>query len=69
MMILSGQIVDTNMNYGYMCRTQVEIKLNGSVANFLDESLGNHVAMVSGDVVERLVDVCNLLQIRPVTIH
>ncbi len=69
MMILSGQIVDTDMNYGYMCRTQVEIKLNGSVANFLDESLGNHLAMVPGDVVERLVEMCDLLQIRPVMIN
>jgi L-fucose isomerase-like protein len=57
------------MNYGYMCRTQVEVKLNGSVVNFLDESLGNHLAMVPGDVVERLVEVCALLQIRPVMIN
>lgn len=69
MMILSGQIVDTDMNYGYMCRTQVEVKLDGSVVNFLDESIGNHLAMVSGDVVERLVEVCALLQIRPVMIR
>ena len=69
MMILSGEIVDTDMNYGYMCRTQVEVKLNGSVVNFLDESLGNHLAMVPGDVVERLVEVCDLLQIRPVMIY
>jgi len=68
MMILSGQIVDTDMNYGYMCRTQVEVKLNGSVVNFLDEPLGNHLVMVPGDVVERLVEVCDLLQIRPVMI-
>jgi len=69
MIILSGEIVDTDMNYGYMCRTQVEVKLNGSVVNFLDESLGNHLAMVPGDVVERLVEVCDLLQIRPVMIN
>ena len=69
MMILSGQIVDTDMNYGYMCRTQVEVKLNGPVANFLDKSLGNHVAMVPGDIVESLVEVCNLFQIEPVTIY
>ncbi len=69
MMILSGQIVDADMNYGYMCRTQVKVKLNGSVVNFLDDSLGNHLAMVPGDVVERLVDVCALLQIRPVMIR
>ncbi|UCD26398.1 MAG: hypothetical protein JSV75_05755, partial [Candidatus Bathyarchaeota archaeon] len=69
MMILSGQIVDTNMNYDYMCRTQVEVKLNGPVVNFLNESLGNHVAMVSGDVVESLVEVCNLFQIEPVMIN
>ncbi|MDH5419347.1 MAG: hypothetical protein OEY47_02750 [Candidatus Bathyarchaeota archaeon] len=68
MMILSGQIVDTDMNYGYMCRTQVEVELNGSVVNFLDESLGNHLAMVPGDVVDRLVEVCDLLQIKPVMI-
>jgi len=68
MMILSGEVVDTDMNYGYMCRTQVEVKLNGSVVNFLDESLGNHLAMAPGDVVERLVEVCDLLQIRPVMI-
>jgi len=69
MMILSGEIVDTDMNYGYMCRTQVEVKLNGSAVNFLDESLGNHLAMVPGDVVQRLVEVCDLLQIRPVMIY
>jgi len=69
MMILSGQIVDTDMNYDYMCRTQVEVKLNGSVVNFLDESLGNHLAMVPGDVVERLVEVCDVLQIKPVMIY
>jgi L-fucose isomerase-like protein len=69
MMILSGQIVDTDMNYGYMCRTQVEIELNGSVANFLDESLGNHLAMVPGDVTDRLIEVCDLLQIKPVMIY
>jgi L-fucose isomerase-like protein len=68
MMILSGQIVDTDMNYGYMCRTQVEVELNGSVVNFLDESLGNHLAMVPGDVVDRLVEVCDLLQIKLVMI-
>lgn len=66
MMLLSGQIVDTDMNYGYMCRTRVEVKLNGSVVNFLDESLGNHLAMVLGDVVERLVEVCDLLACMPV---
>jgi L-fucose isomerase-like protein len=69
MMILSGQIVDTDMNYGYMCRTQVEIELNGSVVTFLDESLGNHLAMVRGEVIDRLIEVCDLLQIKPVMIY
>ncbi len=68
MIILSGQIVATDMNYGYMCRTQVDVKLKGSMVNFLDESLGNHLAMVPDDVFDRLVEVCDLLQIKPVMI-
>ncbi len=68
MMILSGQIVDTDMNYNYMCRTQVEVKLDGSVIKFLDVSLGNHLAIVPGDVVDKLVEVCDLLQIKSVMI-
>jgi L-fucose isomerase-like protein len=68
MLILSGQIVDTDMDYSYMCRTQVEVELKGSVIKFLEVSLGNHLAMVPGDVVDRLVEVCDLLQIKYVMI-
>jgi len=57
------------MNYSYMCRTQVEVKLDGSVIKFLDVSLGNHLAMVSGEVVNKLIEVCDLLQIKPVMIY
>ena len=68
MMILPGEVVASDMGYGYMCRTQAEVKLRGSVEDFLDKSLGNHLALVSGDVVERLAEVCALLRTEPVTI-
>ena len=68
MMILSGEVIDADMGYGHMCRTQAEVKLRGSVADFVDRSLGNHLALAPGDVLERLIQVCALLQIEPVTI-
>ncbi|MEA3459982.1 MAG: hypothetical protein U9R11_04835 [Chloroflexota bacterium] len=68
MMIIPGEIVDADRGHEYMCRTQVEVKLKGSVADFVDKSLGNHLALVPGDVVEKLIEVCALLQIEPMTI-
>ncbi len=68
MMILYGEIVDSDMGYGYMCRTQAEVKLKGSVADFVDKSLGNHLALVPGDVFDKLIEVCALLRIEPLTI-
>lgn len=68
MMILSGEIVDADMGHGYMCRTQVEVRLRGPVGGFLDKSLGNHLALVPGDVAERLAEICVLLRIEPVMI-
>jgi len=68
MMVLSAEIVDADMGYGHMCRTQAEVKLKGSVKGFVDRSLGNHLTLVPGDVLERLIEVCALLQIEPVTI-
>lgn len=68
MMVLSGEVVDADMGYGHMCRTQAEVKLRGSVADFVDKSVGNHLALAPGDVLEKLIEVCALLQIEPVTI-
>jgi len=69
MLILSGLIVNSDMDYSYMCRTQVEVKPKGPVIKFLEVSLGNHLAMVSGQVVDRIIEVCDLLQIKPVMIY
>jgi len=68
MMILTGEVVASDMGYGHMCRTQVEVKLRGSVEDFLDRSLGNHLALAPGDVAGRLAEVCALLHIEPVTL-
>ncbi len=68
MMILLGEVVASDMGYGHMCRTQVEVKLQGSVEDFLDRSLGNHLALAPGDVAGRLAEVCALLRIEPVAI-
>ena len=68
MMILPGEVVNSDMGYEHMCRTQVEVKLQGSVEDFLESSLGNHLVLAPGDLTERLVEVCALLQVEPMTI-
>jgi len=69
MLVLPGEVVDSNMDYGYMCRTQVEVRLEGEVRDFVDRSLGNHLVLVPGDVVEGLRQVCTLFDIEPVVIE
>jgi L-fucose isomerase-like protein len=69
MLICLGDIVNSNMCNEYMCRTQVEIKLKGKLEEFLNKSMGNHLALVQGNLVEKLKELCNLFQIKPIIIY
>jgi L-fucose isomerase-like protein len=63
MMIATGTINRSNMRYKHMCRTQVEVRLDGRVEALMNNLLGNHVAIVKGDISSELRNFCNKLGI------
>jgi L-fucose isomerase-like protein len=58
MTIASGKIVGSDMRDPDLCRTQVEIRLNGNVENFLENALGNHQILAYGNLTPLLTDFC-----------
>jgi len=63
MVIATGTIYRSNMGHKHMCRTQVEVKLDGKVEAFINNLLGNHVTIVKGDISSKLLDFCDKLGI------
>ena len=63
-LICRGDIVDDDMGHKDLCRTQVEVKLNMSVDDFIKNTLGNHHVIVFDDVGEELRDFCSFRGIK-----
>lgn len=61
MVVATGIISRSGMAREDMCRTQIEVKLDGKVETFLNNLLGNHVAVVEGDISSKLRDLCDHL--------
>lgn len=59
----TGQIVDTDMRDTELCRTQVKIKLNVDVTEWINNSLGNHQILVYGNISDALIDFCSFTNI------
>ncbi len=68
MVIATGTIRQSDMGHEHMCRTQVEVGLDGKVETFIDNLLGNHVAIVKGDISSKLQDFCDKLGINAISI-
>lgn len=68
MTIATGKIVKNDLNDRNLCRTQVEVKLNGDVEKFVLSALGNHQVLVYGYHVDDLVDFCKFKNIEPIII-
>jgi L-fucose isomerase-like protein len=68
MVIATGTIRQSDMGYEHMCRTQVEVRLDGKVEAFIDNLPGNHVAIVKGDISSKLQDFCDKLGINAISI-
>jgi len=68
MVIATGTIRQSDMGHEHMCRTQVEVRLDGKVETFIDNLLGNHVAIVKGDISSKLQDFCDKLGINAISI-
>jgi L-fucose isomerase-like protein len=58
MIVADGKIVKSDMQDPGLCRTQVEIRLNGNVEDFLENSLGNHQILAYGELAALLADFC-----------
>jgi len=68
MVIATGTIYRSDMGYEHMCRTQVEVRLDGKAESFINNLLGNHVAIVKGDISSKLQDFCDKLEINAIFI-
>jgi len=68
MLIAPGRIIKSNMKEPNLCRTQVEVELNGSVNDLIENALGNHLILTYGKVEPSLVDFCKFKGINPVLI-
>ncbi len=48
----TGVIVNGDLGRKDLCRTQIEVKVNGKVRDIIDKALGNHTVVVYGDLRE-----------------
>ncbi len=66
MFAVTGEIVRSNMKFKNMCRVQAEVRLDSGVGWFLENSVGNHLALAYGDHRKALRTVCDILGLKPV---
>ena len=68
MLIAPGKIIRSDMQEPNLCRTQVEVKLKGSVEDWLTNTLGNHQILVYGNQESKLLDFCKFKGIKALLI-
>ena len=68
MLIAPGKIIKSDMREPNLCRTQVEVKLKGSIEDWLVNSLGNHQILVYGDLESKLLDFCKFKGIEAIIV-
>lgn len=68
MVIATGTIRQSDMGHKHMCRNQAEVRLNGKVEAFINNLLGNHVAIVKGNISFKLQNLCDKLGITAISI-
>ena len=68
MTIATGKIVRSDMRDPGLCRTQVEVRLDGRAKDFIAKTLGNHHVLAYGDLKPMLLDFCRFKGIEPLLI-
>ena len=66
MLFRSQKVVHVRVQ-SYLCRTQLEIRLDTDVDDFLENALGNHHVIVFDDISEELRDFCRFRGIEIIT--
>jgi L-fucose isomerase-like protein len=68
LLIAPGEVESSGGEEPDMCRTRAVFRMEGSVANWLEHSPGNHQILVYGHHQQLLADFCRFGRIRPVLI-
>ncbi len=54
MLFGSGVIMNGDLGINDLCRTQIKVRIEGSVRDLIDKALGNHIVAVYGDLGEHI---------------
>jgi L-fucose isomerase-like protein len=54
MLVARGDIVNGDIGDPNLCRTQIEVKIDGNPLELVEKSIGNHMLVAYGDIVEEL---------------
>ena len=68
MMIASGKIVNGDVGSEELCRTQIEVKIEGRAWGIVEKTLGNHVVVVYGNVGPHLLAFCKVKGIQAISV-
>jgi len=68
MLVAKGVVVNGDIGDPNLCRTQVEVRVYGSPLKLVDESIGNHMVMVYGDIVDQLKVVADIAGVTLITV-
>ncbi len=49
-----GRVLESNLSFSGLCRTQIEIKVEGSLKKFINYLPGNHVALAIGKIEDSI---------------
>ena len=64
----TGVIVNGDLGRDDLCRTQIEVRVNGRVRDIIDKALGNHTVVVYGDLREHFRLFSKFASLEPIEI-
>jgi L-fucose isomerase-like protein len=68
LLVVTGEMIDSDMRDPSLCRTQAKVRLNCSIDKWLENSLGNHNIILYGNLTEELKDFCKFTGVELVSI-
>jgi L-fucose isomerase-like protein len=64
----TGTIVNGDLGRKDLCRTQIEVKIDGRVDELIDRALGNHIVVAYGDLRDHIKYFAKIKSLEPVEI-
>ena len=63
MLVTTGFIVNGDVGDPNLCRTQVEVRINGNPLELVEKSIGNHMVLVYGNILDELKTLSSIARI------